>query len=58
MQPAYRPVGLSPVSAGFFMRCYNAAMLGNILMILIAILTVLVFWLSPLLPWIMRRRRH
>jgi hypothetical protein len=39
------------------MRCYNAAMLGNILTILIAILTVIVFWLSPLLPWVMRRRR-
>jgi hypothetical protein len=38
------------------MRCYNAAMLGNILTILIAIVTVIVFWLSPLLPWVMRRR--
>jgi hypothetical protein len=32
------------------MRCYNAAMLGNILTILVAIIFVMTIWLAPLLP--------
>jgi hypothetical protein len=40
------------------MRCYNAAMLGNFLMILLAIVVVITMWLAPLLPWFMRRRRR
>jgi hypothetical protein len=38
------------------MRCYNAAMLGNIVIILLAIVVVITLWVAPLLPWFMRRR--
>jgi hypothetical protein len=40
----------------FFMRCYNAAMLGNTLTILLGVLLAIFMAGTILWPWLMRRR--